>query len=113
MEAWTPIKTLSAVGNVGDVMINAFRTVFVTFSQPYPISPHFASVPFLFHLDPHYGMQNKERGQNRQKLGNYGNVETERRPGGDILLWNPSVGEGANAQSGATGKNYNTSKTNL
>lgn len=90
MEAPAPIKTLATVGNAGDVIINAFLTVFVAFSQLWPTaSPLSASVPFLFPLDPHYEMPPRaklKRGENSAKLGCYGNVETEQRMGGEEVF---------------------------
>lgn len=74
MEAPASIKTLATVGNAGDVIINAFLTVFVAFSQLLPTaSPLSASVPFLFPLDPHYEMplcakQKRERKQCEARL---------------------------------------------
>lgn len=74
MEAPAPIKTLATVGNAGDVIINAFLTVFVAFSQLRPAaSPLSASVPFLFPLDPHYEMpprakQKRGRKQSEARL---------------------------------------------
>lgn len=74
MGAPAPIKTLATVGNAGDVIINAFLTVFVAFSQLQPAVPPFStSVPFLFPSDPYYEMpprakQKRGRKQSEARL---------------------------------------------
>ncbi len=119
MEAPAPIKTLATVGNAGDVIINAFLTVFVAFSQLWPAaSPLPASVPFLFPLDTHYEMPpcaKQKRGENSAKLGCYGNVETEQRMGGKgVFLFEIGQCESEwQHRERETRNNYNTSETNL
>ncbi len=86
MEAPAPIKTLATVGNAGDVIINAFLTVFLLFHsfgpQPPPYPLVFPSCSLYIPIMRCLSVQNKKGGENSVKLGYYGNVETEQRMGG-------------------------------
>lgn len=92
MKGLVPAKASAAVGNAGDVIINAFSYCSCCFPTPPPPPsvhthpPIHPTVLFLFHLDPHYGAASRCKSKETLRLGCYGNMETVQGFEGSSLL---------------------------